>query len=266
MRARSLSLSLSLLLPILCPGCNEDAEEGPLACAMASAGDACSFDEPCVEVVDRVDGRCGMITTTCEDGRVVMADETFECSEEPDLGMPDAGADGGPPASCDDGDRNGDESDVDCGGSCAPCVNFAACGVGADCLSGRCVDDGCASPEGTHPDIVREADVPGRDPGGGWHDSYSVGAQCYCESTFDHAVGAIEVDTPFGTRTVREVCDALGSGPGSDGRPLYNDIQCGNGPANDAGDEDDCPGRVDIGREGCGHIGPRWHLDTLDAI
>lgn len=118
-------------------------------------------------------------------------------------------------------------------------------------------------PEGTHPDIVRIIDVPGRDPGSGWHDSYSVGSQCYCETTFDHNIGDIEVDTPVGTRTVREVCDAIGPGPGSDGRPLYNDIQCGNGPANDAGDEDDCPGRVDIGREGCGHIGPTWDLSVL---
>ncbi len=83
-------LPLSLLLSLACLGCNEDAEEGPLACAMAAAGDACSFDEPCVEVVDHVDGRCGMVTTRCEDGRVVMDDETVECTDA-DLGVPDAG-------------------------------------------------------------------------------------------------------------------------------------------------------------------------------
>ncbi len=123
---------------------------------------------------------------------------------------------------------------------------------------------------GAHPDIVEIRDVPGRRPGGrSWADSYSVGSRCYCESTFDHSIGPIMVDTPVGRRTVRQVCDAIGPGPGSRGtggepdRPLYNDIQCGNGPANDAGDEDDCPGRVDIGREGCGHIGPRWDLSVL---
>jgi hypothetical protein len=84
------ALALSLLFSLASLGCNEDAEEGPLACARATAGDACSFDEPCVEVVDHVDGRCGMITTTCEAGRVVMDDETVECSDT-DLGAADAG-------------------------------------------------------------------------------------------------------------------------------------------------------------------------------
>jgi hypothetical protein len=114
---------------------------------------------------------------------------------------------------------------------------------------------------GVHPDIVKVVDVAGRNPGGdGWKDSYSVGQQCYCATTFDHGIGDIVVDTPAGKRTVREVCEKIGDGPGAAGRPIYNDIQCGNGPANDAGDEDDCPGRVDIGRQGCGHIGPLWDL------
>ncbi len=110
----------------------------------------------------------------------------------------------------------------------------------------------------------------GREPGGrSWADSYSVGDQCYCETTFDHGIADVVVETPVGPRTVREVCDAIGPGPGSepageDPRPLYNDIQCGNGPPNDASDEVDCPGRVDIGREGCGQLGPLWDLSVLE--
>ena len=185
-----------------------------------------------------------------------------------DLGADDAGiADASADArlgDCADEVRNGDESDVDCGGRCAPCGNGARCGGESDCLSGRCVEDECRSPEGTHPDIVQVVEVPGRNPGGrSWADSYSVDGECYCTSTFDHGIGPLEVPTPRGPRTVREVCDALGPGPGLEGRPLYNDIQCGNGPPNDAGDEDDCPGRVDIGREGCGHLGPRWNLGRI---
>ena len=118
--------------------------------------------------------------------------------------------------------------------------------------------------EGLHPDIVEVIDVAGRNPGGaGWADSYSVGNACYCATTFDHNIGGIVVDTPDGPKTVREVCETLGEGPGIEGRPIYNDVQCGNGPANDAGDEDDCPGRVDIGREGCGQIGPEWDLSVF---
>jgi hypothetical protein len=37
------------------------------------------------------------------------------------------------PASCTDGVRNGDETDIDCGGSCPPCTSGQACSVHADC-------------------------------------------------------------------------------------------------------------------------------------
>lgn len=119
-------------------------------------------------------------------------------------------------------------------------------------------------PEGDfHPDIIKvlDADIDDipRNPGGdSWKDSYSVGDQCYCDTTFDHDIGDILVDTSVGEITVREACELVGPGPGSSGRPIYNDVQCGNGPANDAGDEDYCPGRVDIGKEGCVQIGPTW--------
>ncbi len=113
-----------------------------------------------------------------------------------------------------------------------------------------------------HPDIVMVVDIPESDilrsPQSNWVDSYSVGDECYCETTFDHNIGDILVDTAEGTMTVFDACEAVGPGPGSAGRPLYNDVQCGNGPANDAGDEDYCPGRIDIGKEGCVQIGPKW--------
>jgi len=128
-----------------------------------------------------------------------------------------------------------------------------------------------AQTDGTtrHPDIVRIADIPLEDilktPQANWKDSYSVGDACYCDSTFDHNVGGLLVNTNQGTMTVREACDILGAGPGSAGRPTYNDVQCGNGPANDAGDEDYCPGRVDIGKAGCTHIGPTWKLPNASS-
>ena len=64
--------------------------------------------------------------------------------------------------------------------------------------------------------------------------------------------------------TVREVCELLGDGPeqvGAEERIYYNDIQCGNGPANDVIDETLCPGRVDLGTgniSGCLEKGPKW--------
>ena len=58
-----------------------------------------------------------------------------------DAGTMDAGA-----ASCSDGSLNGDESDLDCGGSCPVCADSAACGSALDCLSGVCTAGQCAAP------------------------------------------------------------------------------------------------------------------------
>lgn len=84
------------------------------------------------------------------------------------------------------------------------------------------------------------------------------------QTTFDHGIGDVEVDTPQGSMTIRELYDALEAGPGSEGQPLYNDIQCGNGPPNTEDDEVDCPGLVEYGRAGCGQIGPMWDLSELE--
>jgi hypothetical protein len=101
-------------------------------------------------------------------------------------------------------------------------------------------------------------------PGEGWFDSYSADGKCYIDSTFDHGVGETIVPTPVGGQTVRQVAARIGAGPGRAGNPIYNDVQCGNGPANNAGDEDydQCPGRVDLGAAGCSIIGPEWDLVT----
>jgi hypothetical protein len=98
-----------------------------------------------------------------------------------------------------------------------------------------------------------------------WSDSYSSNGNCYCDgvTSYDHDIGAVLVDTPLGILSVKEVCELLGKGPGSEGRPLYNDVQCGNGPPNNAGDEDDCPGRTEYGKEGCKYIGPKWNFSPF---
>jgi len=42
---------------------------------------------------------------------------------------------------CDDDTLNGDESDVDCGGSCPACAEGALCGAASDCQTGLCAPD-----------------------------------------------------------------------------------------------------------------------------
>jgi len=48
-----------------------------------------------------------------------------------------------PPAPCEDGTKNGDETDVDCGGSCSTkCAEGLNCDDNDDCLSGSCGSNG----------------------------------------------------------------------------------------------------------------------------
>jgi uncharacterized protein (AIM24 family) len=46
-------------------------------------------------------------------------------------------------ATCADVIKNGDEADVDCGGTCPPCDDGKACVVNADCASGTCTAKAC---------------------------------------------------------------------------------------------------------------------------
>lgn len=57
-----------------------------------------------------------------------------------------SGGGGGFSAGCTDHQRNGDESDVDCGGSCAPCAVGLACTQPGDCESGVCSSSHCVNP------------------------------------------------------------------------------------------------------------------------
>ena len=67
----------------------------------------------------------------------------------PDAAMVlDAGEDAAvPDPRCDDGRENGDETGVDCGGSCPPCDRDEGCAGPADCASGVCGgDERCEAP------------------------------------------------------------------------------------------------------------------------
>ncbi|CAB1106294.1 unnamed protein product [Ectocarpus sp. CCAP 1310/34] len=116
-------------------------------------------------------------------------------------------------------------------------------------------------------DIVRIIDVEGVVPGGAsWSDSYSVGSKCYMQTTFDHDIGEVVVDPPQGPMKIGELFDLLELGPGSQDQPLYNDIQCENGPTNSHQilDKILCPGLVQYGIKDCGQIGPLRDLSELE--
>jgi hypothetical protein len=48
-------------------------------------------------------------------------------------------------STCTDDQQNGDETDIDCGGSCPPCNDGSNCDGPADCVTGFCVDGVCCN-------------------------------------------------------------------------------------------------------------------------
>jgi hypothetical protein len=95
-------------------------------------------------------------------------------------------------ASCSDTEKNGGESDIDCGGPCAPCVNGKTCFNNADCLSALCSNLICA-PCNTHEDC---------------------GTARYCENTVCHPKkgGFDSCDADYECLSNNCVCIALGCG------------------------------------------------------
>jgi hypothetical protein len=69
------------------------------------------------------------------------------------------------PLVCDDGQRNGLEGDIDCGGTeagCPRCDDGQSCRVDGDCASNNCAGNGCVSCR----DGVQNGDEAGEDCGG----------------------------------------------------------------------------------------------------
>lgn len=105
-----------------------------------------------------------------------------------------------------------------------------------------------------------------------WTDSYKANGLCWCKTTFDHDLDNINkvwFVINGVRRNIRDICDELKKHPQyrnyRNGDNPYNDIQCGNGPANTAPDEAGCPGRTDIGPGGCQQKGPRWAVAWLSG-
>ncbi len=88
---------------------------------------------------------------------LVDADETVECA------IWAGGEPGG--ATCNDGEQNGNETDVDCGGpSCAGCSDGGTCQQDQDCVSGLCQGGTCQAPACT--DGIQNGDETDVDCGG----------------------------------------------------------------------------------------------------
>ena len=133
-----------------------------------------------------------------------------------------------------------------------------------------CTDNNCTAPPLEQDQVKVLSDVSGKYvPKIRWADSYSVGNICHCDTNFDQGVANILIhNTPIGSITIEEIMKYLPVGPGRITQPIYNDLQCGNGPngPNEIDEQQQhCPGRVDHGIPGCGVVGPQWDFTSLQC-
>src|SRR6478735_4850427 len=80
------------------------------------------------------------------------------------------------PLHCQNQQRDEGESDIDCGGACAPCSFTQKCNSEADCREGECVDGTCqaaACRDGSQTGTETDTDC-----GGGSCNACPVGAGC----------------------------------------------------------------------------------------
>lgn len=83
------------------------------------------------------EGTTGPVPTTMSDGP-----GPIETSEQP----PGPTSDSPAPSACFDGLQDGDETDIDCGGACPPCLPGGKCERPEDCVTGECFAGECLLP------------------------------------------------------------------------------------------------------------------------
>ncbi len=136
-------------------------------CVAASCGDN-------VKNGDETDLDCGGSCSGCAPGK--------SCGANADCALPASGkctSGKCAAASCSDGIQNGNESDIDCGGSCGGCALTKSCGSNTDCVlpgSGKCSGGKCIAP--TCADGVQNGNETDVDCGGSCPADCPVGSGC----------------------------------------------------------------------------------------
>jgi hypothetical protein len=165
----------AVLFAVVLAGCPSDpqivdgdagaAEGGP-----ATEGGAIDTDGGAADAADAfTPPMCGRLTTLCGSGE--KCNGSADCVSKICFGgtcqVP-------APA---DGVKNGDETDVDCGGTMSPaCIDGKACLAKTDCVSGVCTTSVCQVPSPT--DTVQNGDETGVDCGGSKAPKCPAGSGC----------------------------------------------------------------------------------------
>lgn len=132
--------------------------------------------------------------------------------------------------SCFDGIRNGDETDVDCGGSCGPCAAGMHCVMSAGCSSGVCTGGLCRAP--TCIDGVKNGNETDVDCGGGCsspcHDYKACSVRADCISGVCEDGRCSPPDCFDGVRNGNETAVDCGGGcfGCATGQPCRVDFDC----------------------------------------
>jgi len=117
------------------------------------------------------------------------------------------------PPTCSDKIKNGDETDVDCGGACpADCGPLAGCAINADCVGGLCEAGACAP---TCTDQTLNATETDKDCGGPNCGPCGLGQMCAMATDCSSGLCAAGICVPVPTCT-----DGLANG-------AETDVDCG---------------------------------------
>ena len=132
-------------------GCDDgndiDDDECSNICAPGTCGNGqFEIGEECDDGNDVNTDKCLNTCQSARCGDLVVWAGTEDCDDgnaNNDDGCTDQCTMGGVGPNCSDGMKNGDETDVDCGGSCNGCGDGKSCGAPADCTSGTCTAGVC---------------------------------------------------------------------------------------------------------------------------
>ena len=125
-----------------CDDANIDYSDACAAgCKLQECGDGhLGKAESCDDGNDVDDDECSndCAPGSCGNGQIDVGEECDDGNANDDDGCTNQCTMGGVGPACNDGMKNGDETDVDCGGSCNGCADGEGCGAPADCTSGSC--------------------------------------------------------------------------------------------------------------------------------
>lgn len=131
--------------------CEQVQCSGSMSCYRGVCYEACDQQGDCDESARCAEDRCLPLdcsTVSCGSDQICyfgvcygFCDSDDQCVEEGEVCVSNACA----VPSCDDGLQSGDQTDVDCGGSCDPCPASRQCLQDSDCESQRCEEGRCAS-------------------------------------------------------------------------------------------------------------------------